>query len=182
MSLGTHRKANDTAYTDKFTPILDCDQVDEDNCQYEQNHLTLANGSATSDAQEVQKILDTNDFINDIFGEFDRINCVQPRTPYIFIFGMLYFDRVFCFSFRAPLDTGLATFDALEPTSLQTKSSMDDETITVDTISDDSMSAMHETNDGLPAPDSTKVKLIGQNGKLRPMEKLAENHIFTGTI
>lgn len=62
-------------------------------------------------------------------------------------------------------DIGAATFDALEPTSLQTKSSMDEETITVDTISDDSMSAMHEPHDGRPTPDSTKVKLIGQNGE-----------------
>lgn len=59
-----------------------------------------------------------------------------------------------------------ATFDTLEPTSLQTKSSMDEETITVDTISDDSISAaMLEANDEFPTPDSTKVKLIGQNGK-----------------
>lgn len=70
--LGTHRKADDIAYADKFTPILDCDQIDvnDSNCQYDQNRLTLSNGSNinTAEAEEVQKILDTNDFINDIFG------------------------------------------------------------------------------------------------------------------
>lgn len=66
------------------------------------------------------------------------------------------------------VEIGIATFDTLEPTSLQTKSSMDEETVTVDTISDDSISAaMHEANDEFPTPDSTKVKLIGQNGKLQ---------------
>lgn len=73
-SLGTHRKIDDTAYTDKFTPILDCDQIDESvgNYKYEPNHLTHANGTdvRVTDAQEVKQILDTNDFINDIFGEY----------------------------------------------------------------------------------------------------------------
>jgi len=62
-----------------------------------------------------------------------------------------------------------ATFDTLEPTSLQTKSSIGDDTesSSADTIDEEIESTSNMTVDNQPStPDVTKVKLIGQNGQL----------------